>query len=185
MNKKIIFTLLLVGIMSFMLSSCGSQGSGAGEGNTVVISAQTQNGQSTAVFASVGSPPFTWDTLDFTVTSTPYPGVSGIQASPVQITEERISFTPLPDSNGSPSPPLPSFSLFSSGTLPGGGTLDMNFGIVGPLVKQYLYNNYLTELTNNAGLQYSYRVNVVFIGVEINTGTSLSCTAFANAFISL
>lgn len=184
MNKVRIAVMLLVGLMMLILSSCGSEGTGggAGGGTTVVVSAQTQSAQPTTAFATTGAPPFTEDNLKFTITSTPYAGVTSIQPSPVQIVKQRISFIPLPDSNGAMSPPLPSFEETATGTITPGGALNLEIGIVVVGVKKYVYDNYAEQLTNSVQ-QYNYSVAVDFIGVEINTGTQLSCRAYANAFI--
>lgn len=185
MKKMGISGLLLLGMTALMLSSCGSQGpaGGADGGNTVVISAATQDGTATSVLSSLGTPPFTVDTLKYTITSTVYPGVTSILPSPVQITRQHVSFVPLPDSNGALSPPLPSFDETATGTVTPGGTLNMEIGVIEPVVKQYVYNNYLSQLTSTVS-QFKYSIVIDFIGVETNTGTSVSCRAYSNAFIS-
>lgn len=181
----VLFILLMVG--------CGNQGS-PGNGNTVYMQATIKQGSTGAVFANVSGVRFSNvstavtvpNSMSFTLKSTVYPGTSKIPASDVDISSIGLSFTPAEYQPGSVSPSFtPAVStVFYSGNLPAGGTLNIDNVPI-------LFNDDLTQIINSArslgiaNKTLQYKVDLTFHGREVNTGMNLSNTINVSAFVAV
>lgn len=178
----VVMSVILLGSV-LMLSGCGGSSS-TGMGNTVYLEASGKDGSTFSIYTDlVDTTTTTYFTgsLDYTIKSTVYSGMTGVTPSSVRITEADISYTPLLASdNSTMSPAIPSWIKYPAALVTAGGSTDITMIVVDTPQMRYLDQHTSAVATPN--LQYRYIVNVVFKGVEDNTGTSITCPVVAANF---
>lgn len=172
--RILILGMLLVSAM--LLSGCGDSSSAA-LGRTVSVTAYGKDGSSFSVYTDLTASLTAYNTasFDYTIKSTAYTGLVGVTASPVSIEYAVISYTPLTATDGTLSPAIPSWTKYVAANLPAGGTVDITMTVVDDLQMTYLDANLPAVVAAPNSVQYRYIVSVVFKGVEINNGKSITC----------